>query len=155
MMIRELMYLLVVAGMGFNIASTASSGVLAPLQSEMSYKFGSIATRSASGTYQHGGWATLSESHDSLVIATGEKSLWNTVPPTNGGVYTMVGTDIFTGVALLTNLWLSAANLSGTFTGSFTATNPLGGGLLVNGVYIISRYTISSSIFFPGSSVIN
>ena len=120
-MLRKLVCLLAVVGMGFSIATSASAALLAPLQSEMFYKLGTVpAVRDVYATYRFGGWATLNATQDTLTV---QASLWATVAAGSGG------TSIYTGTALITNLVLTAANLSGTFTASFTDPNPMGGNL--------------------------
>ena len=120
MMLRKLVSVLVATGLLLCAASTASAALLMPLQSELKYRLGFMPELHVSGTYRAGGWATLNATQDNLAV---EASIWATVAGGHGG------TSIYTGTALITNLVITGVNASGTLTGSFTATNPLGGNL--------------------------
>jgi hypothetical protein len=92
------------------------------------------------GTYQGGGYTSLSNSGGghSLQMNGGTfptGTLTGTISPgvTPAGTFAgakSAGTSLFTGVALLTDLLVvDANNNAGTFTPSFTASNPIAGNL--------------------------
>jgi hypothetical protein len=105
------------------VASTASAGYLLPLESTLKVNLGALPPITLTGSYQYGGWATLTN-NGGLHDLTDIPSIWNEEN-------IQVGTSLLTGVALITKLTLTAANGTGTgsFTASFTAVNPIGGGL--------------------------
>jgi hypothetical protein len=102
-------------------ASTALAGVLAAPDSTMSLQLGGLPPITIVGTYQNGGNATLSNNGGSHDLAAGA-GIWSTVGNSPG-------TSLFTGVALITDLILTAENQSGTFTPSFSAVNSVAGNL--------------------------
>lgn len=120
-MLRKLLGLVAVAGMLCMTASSATAGFLTPLDSELKVNLGALPPIAISGSYQYGGWATLSNNgtaHD----LTDTPSIWN-------DANVAVGTSLLTGVALISKLTLTAANGSGSFTASYSAPNPWGGNL--------------------------
>jgi hypothetical protein len=102
-------------------ASSATAGFLTPLDSELKVNLGALPPITVNGSYQYGGWATLSNNgtaHD----LNDTPSIWN-------DANVAVGTSLLTGVALISKLTLTAANGSGAFTASYSALNPWGGNL--------------------------
>jgi hypothetical protein len=73
------------------------------------------------GTYQNGGYVTLSNNGGSHDLAQGD-DIWKTT-----GL--AAGTSLFTGVALITDLVVTAANNAATVTPAFSAANSLAGNL--------------------------
>jgi hypothetical protein len=107
--------------MTLGAASSALAGVLAAPDSKFTLRLGGLAPITIDGTYTLGGYATLTNNgggHD-LADTTG---IWSTVG-------NAAGTSLFTGVALITNLVLTAANNSGNFTPAFSVANPVAGNL--------------------------
>ena len=121
MMLRKLVAPIAALAMLCMLATTASAGILLPLESTLQVNLGALPTLSINGSYQYGGWATLSNNGGSHDLSD-TPSIWN---DTN----VSVGTSLLTGVALITNLTLTAANGSGAFTASFNGPNPWGGNL--------------------------
>ena len=118
-MLRHVLVLLAVFGMMLGSASSALAGVLNAPDSTFTLQLGGLPPIVITGTYTLGGTATLSDngaSHD-LSDTTG---IWSTVGKAPG-------TSLFTGVNLITNLVVTAANEAGAFTPSFTIQNPVGG----------------------------
>ncbi len=130
MMLRKFLVLLAALGLIVSTAGTAAAGVLAAPDSEFTFRLGSLAPISVTGSYQDGGNATLSDNgaaHD--LVETG--GIWATAGKA-------AGTSLFTGVALITDLVLSATDDSGTFTASFSAPNSVGGNLSGGGQTVYS-----------------
>ena len=124
-MLRKLLGLVAVAAMLSAFATTASAGIFLPVESSLRVNLAGNPTIIVAGKYQNGGWATLTNNGSEHDISEGA-SIWkgSGINAGNG-----TGTALLTGVALLDNLTLSVTNQAGTFTPSFTATNPLGGAL--------------------------
>lgn len=120
-MLRKLLGLVAAVGMLGTVASTASAGIFLPLDSTLSVNLGGLPTISVPGSYQFGGWATLSNNGGGHNLSD-TRSIWV-------ADNVAVGTSLLTGVALLDRLTLDATNLSGMFTANFSAPNPLGGNL--------------------------
>jgi hypothetical protein len=99
-------------------ASTAQASVFIATESQMQVQLAALPTIQVQGSWT--GLATVSNGagtgHDVAVPA---------------GIFTTAGnsagTSLLTGVALITNLTLTADNLAGTFTSAFNALNPVGG----------------------------
>lgn len=120
-MLRRVLVLLAILGMVLGTASSAVAGVLAAPDSTFTVRLGGLAPITITGTYTLGGNATLSNnggSHD-LADTTG---IWSTVN-------NIAGTSLFTGVALITDLVLTAGNGAGNFTPAFSAANSVAGNL--------------------------
>jgi hypothetical protein len=120
-MLRKLLSLMIAVGMLSLLATSATAGVFLPQSSTFEIKLGSLQNLTVQGTYNNGGWATLTDAgldHD-LSDTTG---VWATEGLT-------VGTSLLTGVALISNLTLTITNLAGNLTAGFFTTNPVGGGL--------------------------
>ena len=124
-MLRKLLGLVAVAAMLSAFATTASAGIFLPVESSLRVNLAGNPTIIVAGKYQNGGWATLTNNGSEHDIAEAA-SIWKGAGVAAGNG---TGTALLTGVALLDNLTLSVTNQAGTFTPSFTATNPLGGGL--------------------------
>ncbi|MBW2383028.1 MAG: PEP-CTERM sorting domain-containing protein [Deltaproteobacteria bacterium] len=115
------MSLMIAVGMLSLLATSATAGVFLPQSSTLEIKLGALQNFTVQGTYNNGGWATLTNNgadHD-LSDTTG---VWTTAG-------NAVGTSLLTGVALISNLTLTVTNLAGNFTAGFSALNPVGGGL--------------------------
>jgi hypothetical protein len=108
-------------GMMTMLAGTASAGFFAAEQSVLTFVLGALPPITVQGTYLHDGWATLTN-NGSLHDMTDLPDIWK-----DSGVD--VGTSLLTGVALITNLTLTVSNNSGSFTASYTGTNPWGGNM--------------------------
>jgi hypothetical protein len=120
-MLRRVLVLLAAFGLIVGTASTAVAGVLAAPDSTLSLQLGGLPPITITGTYQLGGNATLTNNGGSHDLAE-EALIWSTVGNTPG-------TSLFTGVALITDLILTAANSAGTFTPSFVGVNSVAGNL--------------------------
>ncbi len=119
--LRKLVVLTVSVGMLCMAAVSAQAGIFLPKSSTITVAFAALPTLNVSGTYQGGGWATVSNNgagHD--MSDTG--GIWTTTGLS-------VGTSLLTGTALISNLSMTAQNGSGSFTASFSAPNPWGGNL--------------------------
>ena len=90
-MLRKLVAQIAVAAMLCMVASTASAGTLLPLQSTLKMNLGALPPVTIAGSYQHGGWATLT-SNGAFHDLTDIPSIWN-----DSGV--AVGTSLLTGVS--------------------------------------------------------
>jgi hypothetical protein len=121
MKLQKLIAPIAAAAMLCMLATSATAGVFLPLDSTLKVNIGALPPIVLSGSYQHGGWATVSV-NGSAIDMTDTSSIWN---DTN----VSVGTSLLTGVALITGLTLTAANGTGDFNAGFTATNPWGGNL--------------------------
>jgi hypothetical protein len=100
---------------------SAQAGVFLPHDSTLQIQLGALPTITATGKYQYGGWATLTNNgggHDLSDIP----SIWRTTA-------NAVGTSLLTGVSLLDRLTFTGNNASGSFTASFSTANPMGGNL--------------------------
>ncbi len=121
MMLRKVLVLLAALGLIVSTAGTAAAGVLAAPDSELTLKLGALGPIVTPGTYQGGGNATLSDNGGSHDIVEGA-AIWQTASNASG-------TSLFTGVALITDLVLTATNDAGTLTANFSAPNSVGGNL--------------------------
>jgi hypothetical protein len=113
--------LLAALGLIVGTAGTAAAGVFEAPNSTLTLQLGGLPPITVIGTYQNGGYGTLSNNgseHD--LVETG--GIWATAGNSPG-------TSLFTGVALITDLILTAEDLSGTFTASYSAANPVAGNL--------------------------
>jgi hypothetical protein len=120
-MLNRVLALLAVLGLTLGVASSAVAGVFAAPDSTFTLRLGGLAPITITGTYTLGGYATVSNnggSHD-LADTTG---IWSTVG-------NAAGTSLFTGVALITDLVLTAGNGAGSFTPAFSAANSVAGNL--------------------------
>ncbi len=129
-MLRRVLVLLAAFGLILGSASTAMAGAFAAPDSEMTLKLGGLPGISVPGTYQNGGYATLTDNGGSHDLTVG------------AGIFTTVGnspgTSLFTGVALITDLLLTASNGAGTFTPSFSAVNSVAGNLTTSNQTVYS-----------------
>lgn len=119
-MLRKLLGLVAAVGMLSAVSSTASAGIFLPLDSTLKFNLGGLPTITVNGSYQYGGWATLTNNVGGGHDLSDTASIWVTAANS-------VGTSLLTGVALLDRLTLTATNQSGAFTAAFSAANPLGG----------------------------
>jgi hypothetical protein len=120
-MLNRVLTLLAVLGLTLGVTSSAFAGVFAAPDSTFTLRLGGLAPITITGTYTLGGYATVSNnggSHD-LADTTG---IWSTVG-------NAAGTSLFTGVALITDLVLTAGNGAGSFTPAFSAANSVAGNL--------------------------
>jgi len=119
-MLRKLVAPIAAAAMLCMLAGTASAGIFLPVPSTLRVNLGALPTISIHGNYTgNPGTATLSN-NGSFHDLSDTASIWNET-----GV--SAGTSLLTGVALITNLTLTAANASGALTASFSSANPWGG----------------------------
>ena len=135
-MLRKLLGLVAAVAMLGTVSTTASAGIFLPLDSTLTVQLGALPTITVPGTYQAGGWATLTNNgpdHDLSDTA----SIWI-------ADNVSVVTALLTGVALLDRLTLDATNASGSFTAAFSVANPMGGNAPV------SVSTPSSGTLCPG-----
>jgi hypothetical protein len=102
-------------------AGTAAAGVLSASESALRLQLGGLPQIVVVGTYQNGGNATLSNNGGGHDLNESAK-IFSTVGNSSG-------TSLFTGVALITDLILTAANLSGPFNQGFTQANSVAGNL--------------------------
>ena len=107
--------------LAFSFAGSSSAGVLNAPESTTFVQLGGGQGLTYAGTYTNGGTVTLSNNGGSHDIAL-DDDVWVTT-----GLE--AGTSLYTGVALLTNLVVTAANNAGTLTPAFTAANSLAGNL--------------------------
>lgn len=121
-MLRKLLGLIAAVGMLSAVSSTASAGIFLPLDSTLTVNLGALPQIQVTGSYQHGGWATLSNNGGGGHDLSDTSSIWLTAGNS-------VGTALLTGVALLDRLTLTGTNLSGAFTANFSTPNPMGGNL--------------------------
>jgi hypothetical protein len=120
-MLKKLLALGAGMALVFSVSGIAMAGAFSAPESTTFIQLGGGQGISYNGTYQNGGYATLSNnggSHDLSVSADVFKT-------TN----LAAGTSLFTGVALITDLIVTGANNSGTFTPSFSGPNSLAGNL--------------------------
>jgi len=121
-MLRSILLVALVSfGLIVGTASTAVAGVLSAPDSTFTVQLGALAPIVVTGTYQNGGNATLSDNGGAHDLAAGA-GIWETVGNSPG-------TSLFTGVALITDLILTASNGSATFTPGFSAPNSVAGNL--------------------------
>lgn len=116
---RSWLGVLAAMAMTTTVSTNATAGIFLPLDSELSTHLGALPIITVPGTYQAGGWATLTNNgpdHDLSDTA----SIWiaNDIA---------VVTALLTGVALLDRLTLNATNDPGSFTPAFSVANPMGG----------------------------
>jgi hypothetical protein len=133
---RKWLGVLTAVAMTATLATTASAGIFLPLDSALSAHLGALPIISVPGTYQAGGWATLTNNgpdHDLSDTA----SIWI-------ADNVSVVTALLTGVALLDRLTLDVTNAAGSFTAAFSIANPMGGNAPV------SVSTPSSGTLCPG-----
>lgn len=118
MMLRMLVGLLAVFGMVTGVVASASASVFIASESEFQVQLSALPTIKSSGKWA--GLATVSNAggggHDMAIDAGIFQTTGNDA-----------GTSLLTGVALITNLTLTANNASATFTSAFNALNPVGG----------------------------
>jgi hypothetical protein len=120
-MLRKLLGLTVAVGMLSLMAGSVQAGVFLPHDSTLQIQLGSLPAFNVTGKYQYGGWATLANNGGSHDLSD-TPSIWRTTGYA-------IGTSLLTGVSLLDRLTFTGANASGSFTASFSATNPMGGNL--------------------------
>ncbi len=120
-MLRRALVLLAAFAVVVTTAGTAAAGGFSAPESSYIFRLGGLPPITVVGTYQNGGYATLSNNGGAHDISE-SAGIFSTVGNTPG-------TSLFTGVALITDLIVTAANLSGTATASFTAPNSVGGNL--------------------------
>jgi hypothetical protein len=104
-------------------AGTANAGAFVNPESALTVNLGALPTITVGGTYKNGGTATINADGS----AAGFNAAIGADIFTTAGL--TVGTSMLTGVALISQLTLTANNGAGAFTGSFSAPNPFGGNL--------------------------
>lgn len=120
-MLKKLLALGAAMALVFSVSGAAMAGVFLNAESSTFVQLGGGAGITYNGTYQYGGSATLTNNgggHDLAVDAD--------VFRTTG---LAAGTSLYTGVALITDLVITAANNTGAFTASFNAPNEVAGNL--------------------------
>ena len=122
-MLRRVLVLLAVFGLILGTASSAVAGVFEAGSSEFSVKLGGLAPITIQGSYIGGGTATLTDNGSSHDLAD-TAGIWSTVGNSPG-------TSLFTGVALITDLILTAGNGNGSFTPAFSVANSVAGGATI------------------------
>jgi hypothetical protein len=120
-MLKKITSMIAAIGMLCMLSGTATAGFFAPEQSTLSFTLGALPPITLAGTYSHNGTATLTN-NGSLHDLSDTASIWK-------GAGVAVGTSLLTGVALITKLTLTVTNNSGSFTASYSASNPWGGAL--------------------------
>ncbi len=121
MKLNKLVAPIAAAAMLCMLATQASAGILLPLDSKLKVNLAALPPIELSGSYQHGGWATVTV-NGSAIDMDEASSIWK-----ESGV--AIGTSLLTGVAIITGLTLTATNGTGDFNAGFTASNPWGGNL--------------------------
>jgi len=118
-MLRKLASLSAAAVLVLGMASTAYASAFIASESEIQVQLSALPTITVKGQWT--GLATVSNGaglgHDVTVDAGIFVTAGNSA-----------GTSLLTGVALLTNLTLTATNNTGSFTSAFSTPNPIGGG---------------------------
>ncbi len=105
----------------FSVSGIAMAGAFSAPESTTFVQLGGGQGITYNATYQNGGYATLTDNGGSHDLTIGDDIFKTT--------NLAAGTSLFTGVALITDLVVTAANNAGTFTPSFSAANSLAGNL--------------------------
>jgi hypothetical protein len=105
----------------FSVSGIAMAGGFAAPASSTYVQLGGGQGITYNGTYQNGGYATLTNNGGSHDLAVGD----DVFKTTN----LAAGTSLFTGVALITDLIVTADNNPGAFTASFVGVNSVAGNL--------------------------
>jgi hypothetical protein len=119
MMLRKLFALSAAVVLVMGMVSTATASTFIANESQLQVQLSALPTITVKGTWT--GLATVSNGAGSGHGVSVDASIF--VTENNS-----VGTSLLTGVALLTNLTLTATNQTGSFTSAFSTPNPVGGG---------------------------
>jgi hypothetical protein len=118
-MLRKLFALSAAVVLVLGMASTASASAFIANESQLQVQLSALPTITVQGTWT--GLATVSNGGGGGHDMTDDAGIFVTAG-------NAAGTSMLTGVALLTNLTLTATNHAGSFTSAFSTPNPLGGG---------------------------
>jgi hypothetical protein len=128
-MLHRVLVFLAVLGLALGAAGNAFAGFFSAPDSTFTFQLGGLApiTVGADYTfpYTQGGLATLTNNgteHDMTAAA----GIWQTASK-YAGTKVGQGTSLFTGVALITDLVLTASNGTADFTASYGVANPVAG----------------------------
>ena len=146
-MLKKLLYLGAALALAFSFAGSASAGVFSAPDSELYVQLGGGQGLTITGSYQDGGYATLSDNGSSHDLAALD-DIWVTT-----GL--AAGTSLFTGVALITDLIVTVANNAATLTPSFSAANSVAGGATIpNSLQTVYSGTICPTGCLGGTSTV-
>ena len=117
-MLRKLVSLSAAVGLVLGVAATATASTFIATESNFQVQLSALPTINVQGAWT--GLATVSAG-----AGTGQDL------DVDAGIFVTeansVGTSLLTGVALITNLTLTASNQTGAFTSNFSTPNPVGG----------------------------
>ncbi len=120
-MLKKLLAIGAGLAMTVSLSGTAMAGAFSAPDSETFIQLGGGNGITYNGTYQNGGYATLTDNGGAHDLTFSDD-----VFKTTG---LAAGTSLFTGLALITDLVVTGANNSGAFTPNFSAPNSVGGNL--------------------------
>ncbi len=129
-MLKKLLAIGAGLALTISLSGTAMAGVFSAPDSESFVQLGGGNAITYPGTYQGGGYATLSDNGSAHDLTVGADVFVTTA--------NNAGTSLFTGLALITDLVITAANNSGNYTASFSAPNSVGGNLSGGGQTVYS-----------------